>query len=297
MFNNERCSAIELGCRSTFRRKLRSKSGTCPVKKWEWSSRIRFVTCADLAASAVRLASLLPPKVSRIVGIPRSGMMPAAIIASLLHRPLYTLRKDSVESVGGGARVWWGDIPDYEGVTVFVDDTTHNGGTIGHLKKLGAPINQGIMAVCYALNSDEVDVFAEVLPTPHILEWNLSNAPWSSALAVDLDGIVCHNPPEQHVPLYLFRRDAVKAIITARPTAERRATMEWLDRWGVLYRELVMWDGSEADRWNPDLVGQWKAEHCRRLKCDFYIESEPELADAMRRHGVRVLCPKQGYME
>jgi hypothetical protein len=262
----------------------------------------KWISCADLANAAVKLAGLVPPNISRVVGVPRSGMIPAGILSSLLHRPLYSLLANGEEvPVGGGSRADWGRMKDSDGVALYVDDTIHDGGTYDRLVDEGARIQEGIFVVCFAKVSERttkrMNHWAEELPTPHLLEWNLFNAPWSTGFAIDMDGIICHNPPWQSRPLYLPRNATMPAIITARPESERQATQKWLDEFGVMYDELVMWSGAEQDRWNVEKIGAWKASQVKQLGLKLYIESEPPLADEIRKHGIQVLCPSQGKFE
>src|SRR4051812_30935758 len=50
-----------------------------------------WISTARLARDATLLAGLLPLDVAGIVGVPRSGLIPAAIVATYLHLPLYEL--------------------------------------------------------------------------------------------------------------------------------------------------------------------------------------------------------------
>lgn len=60
----------------------------CPFKQ----TTPRFITTSQLWEDATRLASLLPAETSRIVGVARSGLNVATMIAMLLHRPLSIVR-------------------------------------------------------------------------------------------------------------------------------------------------------------------------------------------------------------
>ena len=238
----------------------------------------------------------MPPDVTRIVGVPRSGMIPAAAIASKLHLPLYTIRDWEVIPAGAGFRTGWGTPNGDAGRCVFVDDTLHNGYTFRTLRERRLLRDEHLTAVVYAIDPSQVDFHQHVLPTPHFLEWNLLNTAYVQHLATDFDGIICHNPPHQERPKFLPRHSAVKTIISARPEAEREQAAAWLARYGVRYQALRLWPGTEADRWNIDQVAAWKAQECAWADVEFYIESEPALADAIRGHGLRVLCPAQGYL-
>lgn len=287
---------MDQGCQKAYWEMLRSHAATCPAGRWP-RERVRFVRTAELAEAANHLADLLPPDISRIVGVPRSGMLPAAIVATKLHLPLYTICNFEVVPVGGGIRAAWGNLPPRDGRTAFVDDTIHDGGTVKLFRARGIDIDGGVLAVCYAKDPALVDVAAQQLPSPHLLEWNLYNTTWGTVFGSDMDGILCHNPPHQDRPKYLARHVPLKAIITARPESERAETESWLARYGVKYDRLIMWTLSEARRWDLECVARWKADQVVAVGGEFYVESEPPLADAMRRLGIRVLCPDQGYLQ
>jgi hypothetical protein len=179
---------------------------------------------------------------------------------------------------------------------LFVDDTLHSGTTLWRLREAGLSIDRHLTAAIYALDPSRVDLCHSHLETPHLLEWNLFNTSYIQHIATDLDGVVCHNPPHQQRPKFLPRLESVRVIISSRPEAERPATEAWLAHHGVRYQSLRLWPGNEADRWDVASVAAWKAQECSHAGVEFYIESEPPLADAIRRHGLRVLCPAQGYL-
>jgi hypothetical protein len=294
-FGSNRCPLIDLGCRNTFKETIWSTRGACPQGKWP-DGREPWITTAQLAAGAIELADQIPPDVTRIVGIPRSGMIPAAAIASKLHLPLFTIHNWRVVPAGGGFRTGWGKLKSTGGRSCFVDDTLHNGGSFQRLHNAGLLTNGHLKAVVFTLDASRVDLYHSRLASPHLLEWNLFNTAYIKHLATDLDGIICHNPPSQERPKFLPRLESVRLIVSARPEAERPQTEAWLAHYGVRYQSLRLWQGTEADRWDVERVAAWKAQECSQAGVEFYIESEPPLADAIRRHGLRVLCPVQGYL-
>jgi hypothetical protein len=56
-----------------------------------------------------------------------------------------------------------------------------------------------------------------------------------------------------------------------------------------------MWPLQEESS-DAQAIAAWKANTVRDAGADWYVESEPGLADLIRTHGVRVLCPRQGYL-
>jgi len=294
--SSQRCSLIDLGCHKTWAKHVVRPSGRCPLNKWQ-PTHVSWISTADLAQRAVELVPRIPPGITRVIGIPRSGMIPASIIATMLHVPLYTLRKNTIQPVGAGVRMR--DHRERKGETVLVDDTVHNGKTLKQLRLECDEIQGMLTAVCYARQeaAHVADLVGQFLPTPHFLEWNFPNCFYAKHLSWDMDGIICHNPPRDNEPYLLPRITEVGSIVTARPESERERTLSWLDTWGASTRSLVMWQGSERDRWNAKAIGSWKADETAKAGSEFYVESEPEVADQIRKHGVRTLCPKQGYLQ
>lgn len=290
----ERCDVIDLGCHGTYREQLDHTYGRCPYSRWPqpW---VRWITTADLVQGAVELCSQLPLDIGAIIGIPRSGLIPAAVMATYLHLPLYTISPDNeIIPAGGGSRTGYGKLLP-TGEYLLVDDTNHNGLTIEYLRQRIPWLCDIPLAVVYAKHPEKVDYYHQELPRPHLMEWNLFNASFISSLATDLDGIICKNPPHSHKPLFLPRNREVGTIITARPESQRAGTEEWCKQHRVKYSRLIMWPGDPQKR---DLlsIARWKADMCSVVGAEFYIESEPLLADAIRKHNIRVLCPAQGFL-
>ena len=85
-----------------------------------------WISTARLLRDAITLAGMLPDTCAGIVGIPRSGLIPASVIATSLHLPLWsiegrTLRPCQVPASRGGG------LPARGGPLAVVDDTTFTG--------------------------------------------------------------------------------------------------------------------------------------------------------------------------
>lgn len=288
--NEEYC--FHAGDSQRFLYRVRSAHATCPHKKWK-PFESRWVSCAELASKAVALCSQLPEDASKIVGVPRSGMIAASVMATTLHLPLYTLREGDIEPIGRGMRM--SRHKERDGLTVVVDDTCASGTSTLEIRKL-LPDALTVAIYCSPDAHVKPDMVGEYLELPHMLEWNLFSCGYMAGAGLDLDGIICRNPPDQAVPRYLPRYIPPKAIITARPERERAETESWLTKWGVQYGELVMWPGEPLRR-KGDTVADWKVEEMSRTGCEFYVESEVGLAHLMRERGARVLCPEEGVMK
>jgi phosphoribosyl transferase-like protein len=269
---------------------------------------MEWITTAQLAVDSVQLAGLLPADTARIVGIPRSGMIPASIIAAHLHLPLWELTESGhFRRLTGGSRGFI--VP--SGPTVVIDDTVYGGGSMRRARDSlrGQPAN---FAAVYVRpdRAGEVDVYARTLDhRSHLLEWNFFNNHGLAAggLAFDFDGILCHDPPLADAdggagleryrqwliearPLWLPRAQPVRLIVTARLERFRAETERWLARWNVRFERLEMCPARCAsDRGD---VAAWKAQHYRESATAFFVESDP--GQAARIHeltGKQVICP------
>lgn len=285
-------------------------------------SPVPFITTMQMASDAQTLASILPPDIVGIVGIARSGLLPASIVAMQLHRPMLVLepRGGTVHPVYGGWRLDVSPIPVPEsGRWAVIDDTTLTGNSIRHARAImrTSDANKVRCIYCsvYCNPSAHVkpDLYVRELPWPHILEWNVFNSIVSQSMACDFDGVLCHDCPphldddgDKYVewmksvrPKYLPRRTAIPLIVTARLERYRADTEAWLAAWGIKCDELIMgpW-GSKQNR-TVDAVIRLKAEHYQRfLKRPAYppphifVESDPHQAEqiAALSSGL-VVCP------
>ncbi len=257
------------------------------------NGRVQWITVAKLADDSVKLASLLPDDIDTVVAIPRSGMIPASIVACLLHLPLHTIIDGKIVPCGHGHRLR--DSKFCPKRIAFIDDTFAGGAAQRKLQEDWLLVEPHIHAVVYSSVDHGPHLYARHLPMPHLLEWNLFNSCYIPSIATDMDGILCHNPPHGQIPLYLPRRQSICAIVTARPVTEMSETVQWLAAHGVEYEQLSMWPHADESH-NTAEIAAWKAACVRASGAEWYVESEPGLADLIRSHGLRVLCPRQGYM-
>jgi len=279
-----------------------------------------FITAARFMSDTQTLAAMLPPDTSRIIGVARSGLCAATMVAMLLHRPMSIVRQshgDLIEASNG-----WrlsGAIHS-DGPAVFIDDTAMTGGSL----KNAMPIVRrqfptAIAAVVYAspaANLATPDLFVRHLKWPHVLEWNFANSILTDQLALDFDGILCHDCPPGHdedgplyadflhnaKPLYYFRRTPIPLIVTARLEKYRAQTLDWLARHGMTVTNLVMHPAATlAERHRTD-IARFKANHFQkfasqrhRFQPPLFVESDPRQAAAIAQYsGGITVCPAAG---
>lgn len=276
-----------------------------------------YMTTEQLVADTTGLVGRIPPDVSAVVGVARSGMLPASVLATLLHRPLLAMTSDAVVDCGHGWRLS-GDSGPAVGTALIVDDTVGSGHSLRRAREIAAKHFPKRLHLHVYVNpdaDDRPDLFAAWLPIPHILEWNLFNSVYLEWSAYDFDGILCRDftheedddgerymaALESMPPLRLPRKMPLH-IVTARLEKYRVPTESWLSKWGITAASLTMgpW-ASKAERERDDVAG-WKAGHVGRLLGrmrpprafggPLFVESDPGQAERIAAlSGHAVVCP------
>ena len=265
--------------------------------------------------------NLLLPKVANlnlkgVLGIPRSGMLPASMIAMWLNIPLYYLDDNNDLKILKGATEFGGirmkSHADKEGQILVVDDTVYAGTAIKNIMSKMSE-NAYYSAVYVKPEAlDVVDFYGRELPPPHLLEWNLFNCTYIEYALLDFDGIFSPNVPisvcqdEQKYIEFLknvkpfphrIPKTHCKGIVTGRLEKYRDITEEWLDRYGISYGFLKMFPTereAERNRNHAEEVSTFKAKIFLESDAHFFIESEVvEAVKIRQKSGKLVICPDE----
>ena len=163
----------------------------------------RWVTTGQLIEATRKIVPQIPPVLAGVVGIPRSGMIPASVLATWLHLPLYELSETGPRRLYHGWRGGHIQTPT-DAPFLVVDDTVYNGYAMRAARKrmVGRPAVYASVFVRPA-QTHRVDIDAEILPSPHLLQWNLLNSDMITGnvqnphlrggFALDMDGVICEN--------------------------------------------------------------------------------------------------------
>ena len=265
--------------------------------------------------------NLLLPKVAQlklrgVLGVPRSGLSPASLIAMWLNLPLYYLDGNNELKILGGATEFGGvrmrNHSVGDGRILVVDDTVYGGNAIKNtMSKMSEDAYYTAVYVRPEV-LDLVDFYGRELPEPHLLEWNFFNSGYLKDSIFDFDGIFSPNVPVpicEDEPRYIEFIKNVKAfphripktyckgIATGRLEKYRDITEEWLDRHGISYGFLKMFPTErEAERNSNHVeeVSTFKAKIFKESDARFFVESE--IAEAVRirqKTGKLVICPDE----
>lgn len=256
----------------------------------------RWITTSQLAADTLKMVKHIPASVTGIVGVPRSGMIPASILATHLNLPLYTLEGTDIIHCGHGRR--FTEPANGTSQLLMVDDTVMLGST-SKRRRLPKP---NLFGAVYKNPHAKaaVDVVGVELEPPHLLEWNFFNSKFVEQCAFDMDGILCEDQKPPHnqpcVPLHLPRNYTIPAIITARFEKHRRITQVWLERHGIKYNDLIMgpW-ASESERDEPQAISKYKSAAFAKTGLQWFVESCPiQSKEIAQMTGAWVICPPAG---
>jgi len=241
----------------------------------------RFVRSSQFQFDILNLIAQIPPDITAIAGVARSGLSAATMLSMYLHLPMVTIRQtmNDVVQTGNGWRLGGTKHvnPRTEKILV-VDDTVMTGNSLKAIKPLiDREFGNAVYAAVYVNPKALVkpDIWSVDLPWPHILEWNVFNSILSPSAAMDFDGILCHDCPpgsdddgpkylefiRNAKPLYVPRRCPVPLIVTARIERYRAETEDWLRRHGIRWNRLVMHPAKTLAERQRDNIAAYKARH------------------------------------
>jgi uncharacterized HAD superfamily protein/glycosyltransferase involved in cell wall biosynthesis len=261
----------------------------------------------DIAGGVSKL-----PRVDLVVGIPKSGLIPAAMIASYLNVQLLDLDSFifTYSKRSGTRKARATEAPPLK--VLIVDDSVNTGTEFARVRRRLEMVTEEIkftFCAVYGLSTDAhvgvADIVLASLPQPRFFQWNYRNHYIAEHACLDLDGVLCLDPTDDQnddgdrytefvlnaQPLFIPRKD-ISAIVTSRLERFRPQTEEWLAANGVRYKELIMLDlPSAAERRRLQAHGPFKAEVYRSRDEILFIESNWNQAKYIARYANKpVIC-------
>jgi len=283
---------------------------------------LNFRSIADLSCTVRKNLYKIPRDVDLIVGIPRSGMLAANMIALYLNLKFCDLHSfiNNIPITHGLSRqVRYSALmkPSDARHVLIVDDSVLTGESIDIARKQVAQcgmVAKTTYCAIYAASFSTIysDIFLEVVELPRIFEWNVLHLPFLEKCCVDIDGVLCLDPTRAYLE-YLTKAAPlvipsypIGHLVTSRLEKYRKDTEYWLAKHDVEYAKLHMLDlpNSETRR-RLGCHASFKAEVYRRQRESIlFIESEPHQAmQIMKASGKHVLsfstqelfCPGFSY--
>lgn len=257
---------------------------------------IDYRSIADMNDAIIKNLHKFPHDVDLVVGIPRSGMLPANLVALYLNKPFTDIDsfiEGKIYSSGERGRY----IQKGEGCKILVmDDSIDSGNALSKAKrKIETALSESkniyelLYGVVYATkkNVDKIDLYCEATDDgSRIFQWNIFHHDTILKMSYfDIDGVLCPNPPiDDDGPIYLnyitnaplLYKPTVKisTLVSCRLEKYRSATEEWLHKNGILYDNLIMLNlnnKEERTKWGKH--GTYKGKIYRDSDAVLFVES------------------------
>lgn len=271
---------------------------------------------ADLNKIILKRLSILPRDFDLIVGVPRSGMLPANLLALYLNKPYTDIHSFMNGHIyKAGARGQFFDTKQFKKILI-VDDSVASGAALKecreNLKVLNDQFDIQYCAI-YVIPGKEksVDYYFEKVPLPRYFQWNILNHTTLEKACFDIDGVLCADPlPEQNddgekyidfilnAPPLFIPGSKIGTIVTSRLEKYRKETETWLAKYNIKYNDLVMLDLPDMKaRQRANNHGGHKAKAYMSKPYVLFVESEMSQALEINRLSKKpVLCTENFEM-
>ncbi len=256
---------------------------------------MHYRSISDLNDDIVSWIPRLPKDIDLIVGIPRSGLLVANLLAVHLNLPLTDL--DGLlnkRMISGGDRLNRPvTLPSMRKLKILiVDDIVWTGAQLAIAKEkialaeLSHEIQYGVVYM-HSYSAALVDYYYEKLPGNRLFEWALLHNQYLTDACMDIDGVLCRDTigsedddgdnyrrflttvEPEFIPSW-----PVGWLVTSRLEKYRDLTEEWLERHNIPYKELVMLDLPTArERRRTNASPKFKADVYKRTGAKVFFES------------------------
>jgi orotate phosphoribosyltransferase len=276
---------------------------------------LQFRSFKDLNTSIMAALPKLPRNFDLIVGIPRSGMLVANILALHMNIPFTDLEGllDRRVIMKGRREIRGYPIEklfDKHIKVLVVDDSVGRGTQMraAREKIADAKLPHEILYGAVYVTPESlplVDFAFERIDWGHCFAWNVMHHKLLSDCCVDIDGVICVDPDEREdddgdeylkflvntKPLFLPKVE-IGWLVTGRLEKYRPQTADWLERHGVRYRELLMMDLPDTEAKRKIGGGApFKSQVYLKTNAALFIESDLREARVIaKRAGQPVLC-------
>lgn len=292
----------------------------------DYDGVMKFVTLADLARTIRGNIWKIPHDIDFVIGIPRSGVLAASIIAEFLNAPLIDLDSFAfgAKPTGGRRLRFHPDSKRAIPHVLVVDDTIFHGRSLGaanaKLSPFAGKYHFTSLAVYLEGPCSDVDIWMEDLReytegfTSFVLyEWNIfHHIPGFMGVCIyDIDGVLCVDPPDERLwqPYEDYIRDAVPLFTPTVPIGEivsyrleryRGVTENWLAEHGIKYQRLTMFPAQswEERRESATPPASFKARiYIERNWAKLFVESsDAQAREIYRLTGKPVYCVETNKM-
>ena len=269
---------------------------------------MKYVTIADLSQQILQSLDIIPHDIDLIVGIPRSGLLPANILALYLNVQLTDIDSFTEGRIYGSGYRMNSIEPHSIKKVLVVDDSVCSGRAMLEAKSKIQHIAPNYEITYFApivssRGRDFVDIFCTVIDEYRVFEWNVFHHKILSNACIDIDGVLCKDPDvDDDGPIYrqfistatplIIPTVPVKTIVSCRLEKYRELTVNWLRMNSISYEELIMLDfPDKATRVKWGRHGEYKADFYKNSTAELFIESSASQAEIIAQLSHKpVLC-------
>ena len=273
-----------------------------PMLRKMIEGEITYYTYENLVQMVRQWVKEIDYEYDAVIGIPRSGLIVASIIATIKGKPLATMLDLDSKYRNGRNK----DIKNI----LIVDDSIRTGITLKTYKdRIEKMQLKNIKWGCLIIDEkqkDIIDYYHKIVNGKRIFEWNIIHSK-QYKMGYDLDGIICEDMPHKmtkdeyrqwlkNAKPYLIPDYKIDIIITNRLEEFRNETVEWLKKHKVQYDKLIMWNNIEWDN-RRGKYQKNKLDQVLKYKPELFIESNLNQAKYINSHSnIPVICLNEGVM-
>ncbi|GAB3374806.1 phosphoribosyltransferase family protein [Azotobacter armeniacus] len=275
---------------------------------------MKFISYADLSEDIKKnIYKLHGKEIDLVVGIPRSGMIPAYMIALYLNVnciDFVSFCKNETPANGRTRKISKPLANAWDAKKILlVDDSIMSGRSMQSVVEQlpGEFMEKVIKLAVYSTSAapKEVDIYFKYVAWPRVFEWNIYHHGILSRSCVGIDGVLCvypmgdQNNDEAKYRDFLLNAQPlilpsgkIHSLITSRLEKYRKETEIWLKKHNIVYEHLIMLNlPSQKVRHRLNSHATHKAEYYNKSKLDFFLESDPDQAlDIAKATGKPVFC-------
>lgn len=282
---------------------------------------MNYKSIEDLSHDLINGLHKIPHDIDLIVGVPRSGMLVANMLAMLMNKQFTDvdgLLNDRIIGFGSSkTNIYGGVIKSVKDChkVLIVEDTVASGNSLKAVKKKLEEAKLPLKLVYFVAyvepgKEDMVDCFLETVGQPRLFEWNIFHHYIIENSCMDIDGVLCDDPTEEenddgekYINFILNAKPKIiptrkiKYLVSSRLEKYRKETEEWLRKNHVEYGELIMLNATAEERRAKGLHGKFKAEFYKNHDSALFIESNKyQAAEIYEKTNKLVYCTENNVL-
>ena len=257
---------------------------------------MNFKTINDLNNTINVNLYKIPKKIDLVVGVPRSGLFVANIIALYLNLPLADLDSflnKKMFSCGKTRKKdnWISKITK-ETNALIVEDSSISGNSLYELKEKLKKVKCSVTILTVYVTDgtkDIPDIYFEICNPPRMFEWNYLHHKNLAKACFDIDGVLCVDPTAEqnddgeryiqfirNAPLRVAPSFKIGYLVTSRLEKYREDTEYWLKKNNIQYDHLIMMQfKTKEERIKSGSHGKFKGEEYSNFtETNLFVESE-----------------------